>query len=85
MLCWSTRRTSILAVKVRFALIAHPPNLLAVQTLLKSRSLAGLWIGFACGQVHLMDALTRVKNSVSSYPLDGLASAGAAATLEDEA
>jgi histidinol-phosphate aminotransferase len=66
-------------------LIARYPNLLVVQTLSKSRSLAGLRVGFACGQAPLIDALTRVKNSFNSYPIDRLASAGAVAALEDEA
>jgi histidinol-phosphate aminotransferase len=66
-------------------LIEQHPNLLVVQTLSKSRSLAGLRVGFACGQAHLIEALQRVKNSFNSYPLDRLASAGAIAALEDEA
>jgi histidinol-phosphate aminotransferase len=66
-------------------LIDRYPNLLVVQTLSKSRSLAGLRVGFACGQRHLIDALVRVKDSFNSYPLDRLATAGAAAALEDEA
>ena len=66
-------------------LIDRYPNLLVVQTLSKSRSLAGLRVGFACGQAPLIDALTRVKNSFNSYPIDRLASAGAVAALEDEA
>ena len=67
------------------ALIERHPNLLVVQTLSKSRSLAGLRVGFACGQAPLIEALTRVKNSFNSYPLDRLAQAGAAAALQDEA
>jgi len=67
------------------SLIARYPNLLVVQTLSKSRSLAGLRVGFACGQAPLIEALTRVKNSFNSYPIDRLASAGAVAALEDEA
>ncbi|MDM0018520.1 histidinol-phosphate transaminase [Variovorax saccharolyticus] len=66
-------------------LIARHPNLLVVQTLSKSRSLAGLRVGFACGQAPLIDGLQRVKNSFNSYPLDRLASAGAVAALEDQA
>jgi len=65
-------------------LIAAHPNLLVVHTLSKSRSLAGLRVGFACGQAHLIDALNRVKNSFNSYPLDRLAQAGALAAMEDE-
>jgi histidinol-phosphate aminotransferase len=66
-------------------LIADHPNLLVVQTLSKSRSLAGLRVGFALGQPHLIEALTRVKDSFNSYPLDRLATAGAIAAIEDEA
>jgi histidinol-phosphate aminotransferase len=65
-------------------LIARHPNLLVVQTLSKSRALAGLRVGFACGQPHLIEALQRVKNSFNSYPLDRLATAGAIAAFEDE-
>jgi len=66
-------------------LIAQYPNLLVVHTLSKSRSLAGLRVGFACGQRHLIDALERVKNSFNSYPLDRLAIAGGVAAFEDVA
>jgi histidinol-phosphate aminotransferase len=66
-------------------LIGRYPNLLVVHTLSKSRSLAGLRVGFACGQAPLIEALQRVKNSFNSYPLDRLASAGAIAAIEDRA
>lgn len=59
------------------------PNLLVVQTLSKSRSLAGLRVGFAVGDAALIEALTRVKNSFNSYPLDRVAQVGAVAALED--
>lgn len=65
------------------ALIARYPNLVVVHTLSKSRSLAGLRIGYACAQSHLIDALERVKNSFNSYPLDRLALAGGVAAFED--
>jgi len=65
-------------------LVGKYANLLVVQTLSKSRSLAGLRVGFACGQAHLIDALVRVKDSFNSYPLDRLALAGAVAAIEDE-
>ena len=67
------------------ALIDQFPNLLITQTLSKSRSLAGLRVGFACGQPELIDALERVKNSFNAYPLDQLALAGACASFADEA
>ncbi len=65
-------------------LIAQYPNLLVIHTLSKSRSLAGLRVGYALGQVHLIDALRRVKDSFNSYPLDRLALAGAVAAIEDD-
>ncbi|MDP2852528.1 MAG: histidinol-phosphate transaminase, partial [Gallionella sp.] len=64
-------------------LTAKYPNLLVVQTLSKSRSLAGLRVGFAVGHADLIEALERVKNSFNSYPLDRLAIAGATAAYED--
>jgi histidinol-phosphate aminotransferase len=66
-------------------LIARFDNLLVVQTLSKSRSLAGLRVGFALGQRPLIEALERVKNSFNSYPIDRLAEVGAIAALEDDA
>jgi len=66
-------------------LVAAHPNLLVVQTLSKSRSLAGLRVGFAIGQADLIEGLERVKNSFNSYPLDRFAQAGAVAAFEDEA
>lgn len=66
-------------------LIARHPNLLVVHTLSKSRSLAGLRVGFAMGQAPLIEGLTRVKDSFNSYPLDRLATAGAMAAIDDTA
>ncbi|MCD2174716.1 histidinol-phosphate transaminase [Rhizobium sp. C4] len=59
------------------------PNLLVVQTFSKSRSLAGMRVGFAIGQRQLIDALERVKDSFNSYPLDKLAQVAATAAIED--
>ncbi|MGA9396371.1 MAG: aminotransferase class I/II-fold pyridoxal phosphate-dependent enzyme, partial [Azonexus sp.] len=53
------------------------------HTLSKSRSLAGLRVGFAVGHPALIEALERVKNSFNSYPLDRLAIVGAVAALDD--
>lgn len=64
-------------------LVGRYPNLLVVQTLSKSRSLAGLRVGFAIGHADLVEALERVKNSFNSYPLDRIAIAGAAAAMAD--
>jgi histidinol-phosphate aminotransferase len=65
-------------------LVNRYDNLLVTQTLSKSRSLAGLRVGFAIGNSALIEGLERVKNSFNSYPLDRLALAGAVASFQDE-
>ena len=65
-------------------LVASHRNLLVVQTMSKSRALAGLRVGYAIGDADLIDGLTRVKDSFNSYPLGRPAQAGAIASLEDE-
>ncbi|MEZ2350488.1 histidinol-phosphate transaminase [Caballeronia sp. RCC_10] len=67
------------------SLVDTYPNLLVVQTTSKSRSLAGMRVGFAFGDAALIDALTRVKDSFNSYPLDRLAQAAALASYQDQA
>lgn len=64
-------------------LVKDYPNLLVIQTLSKSRSLAGLRVGFALGDSKLIEALNLVKGCFNSYPLDRLALAGAEAALLD--
>lgn len=59
------------------------PNLVVVQTLSKSRSLAGIRVGFAMAQAPLLEGLVRVKNSFNSYPIDRIAQAGAVAAFQD--
>jgi histidinol-phosphate aminotransferase len=66
-------------------LVDSHPNLLVVQTMSKSRALAGLRVGYAIGDADLIEALTRVKDSFNSYPLGRPAQAGAIASLHDEA
>jgi histidinol-phosphate aminotransferase len=66
-------------------LVARHDNLLVIQTLSKSRALAGLRVGFAIGQRPLIEALERVKDSFNSYPLGGPAMAGAIAAIKDDA
>lgn len=66
-------------------LVINYPNLLVIQTLSKSRGLAGLRVGFAIGEPSLIEALNRVKDSFNSYPLDRLAIAGAVAAWQDTA
>jgi histidinol-phosphate aminotransferase len=66
-------------------LIASHPNLLVVQTMSKSRALAGLRVGYALGDVGLIEALRRVKDSFNSYPLGRVAQVGATVSVRDEA
>ena len=66
-------------------LVAEHPNLLVVQTMSKSRALAGLRVGYAIGDAGLIEGLARVKDSFNSYPLGRPAQAGAIASIEDEA
>jgi histidinol-phosphate aminotransferase len=66
-------------------LVSQYPQLLVVHTLSKSRSLAGLRVGYAVGHPDLIDALHRVKDSFNSYPLDRFAQAGAIAAMQDKA
>ena len=65
------------------ALINQYKNLLVIQTFSKSRSLAGLRVGFAMGHPALIEGLERVKNSFNSYPLGRMDIAGAAAAIKD--
>ncbi|MGO1475569.1 MAG: histidinol-phosphate transaminase, partial [Psychrobacter sp.] len=65
------------------SLINECDNILVTQTFSKSRSLAGLRVGMAFGNASLIEALTRMKNSFNSYPLDKLAQAGATASVLD--
>lgn len=67
------------------ALVQQYENLVVCQTTSKSRSLAGLRVGFAIAQSHLIVALEAVKNSFNSYPIDRFAIAAAVASFEDQA
>ena len=58
-------------------------NLLVIQTLSKSRSLAGLRVGFALGHKDLIEGLNRIKNSINSYTIDRVAIAGATEAIKD--
>lgn len=66
-------------------LISTYDNLLVIQTTSKSRSLAGLRVGYALGHESLINALTRIKDSFNSYTIDRLALVGAQAAFEDVA
>ena len=66
-------------------LIEKYDNLLVVQTFSKSRSMAGMRIGFACGNEKLIRFLNDVKYSFNSYTMDRTAIAAGVAAVEDKA
>jgi histidinol-phosphate aminotransferase len=66
------------------SLIGRFDNLLIVQTLSKSRALAGMRVGLALGQPHLIEGLVRIKDSFNSYPINRLSQLAAIAAFEDE-
>ena len=71
--------------KSALPLIEKYDNLLVVQTFSKSRSLAGMRIGFACGNEKLIKYLNDVKYSVNSYTMDRTALAAGVAAVKDQA
>ena len=65
-------------------LIYRCDNLLVVQTMSKSRSLAGGRVGFALGSAELIAGLNRVKYSFNPYNVNRLSIVAGAAAVEDE-
>ncbi len=64
-------------------LIAKYDNLLVVQTYSKSRSMAGMRIGYAIGNGELIKYLNAVKNSYNSYTMNRTSIVAGVASLED--
>lgn len=65
-------------------LVKQHDNLVVIRTFSKSRSLAGMRVGYAVAQPTLIEALERLKDSFNSYPLDRLAQVAAIASIEDQ-
>ena len=66
-------------------LIDRYDNLLVVQTFSKSRSMAGMRIGYAMGNEQLIKYLSDVKYSFNSYTMDQTTLALGAAAISDRA
>lgn len=60
-------------------------NLLITGTFSKSRSLAGMRIGYAIGSKTLISVLEAVKNSYNSYTLNSISMAAGTAAIKDRA
>lgn len=69
--------------KSALPLIEKYDNLLIVQTFSKSRSMAGMRIGFACGNPVLIKYLNDAKYSFNSYTMDRTALAAGVAAVKD--
>lgn len=59
-------------------------NLLVTGTFSKSRSLAGLRLGFAIGSKKLISVMEAVKNCYNSYTVDSLAITMGSASIKDD-
>lgn len=65
-------------------LIGKYENLLVIQTFSKSRSMAGMRIGFAIGSKKLIQYMNDVKFSINSYTMNTVTQLCGAAAVRDE-
>ena len=65
-------------------LIDQYENLLVIQTFSKSRSMAGMRIGFAIGSKKLISYMNDVKFSINSYTMNTVTQICGAAAIRDE-
>lgn len=65
-------------------LTAEYENLLVVGTFSKSRSLAGMRIGYAIGSEKLIETLEAIKNCYNSYPVGAVSLAAGTASIKDK-
>ncbi len=71
--------------KSAVSLLEKYDNLLVIQTFSKSRSMAGMRIGFAIGSKELIKYLNDVKYSFNSYTMNETAIRFGVAAIEDKA
>ena len=69
--------------KSALKLVEKYENLLVVQTFSKSRSMAGMRIGFAIGNKDLIRAMKDVKYSINSYTMNRTSILAGAACVKD--
>lgn len=70
--------------KSALSLTKEYDNVLIVQTFSKSRSMAGMRIGYAMGNPELIKAMNYVRFSYNSYPMTRLSVTLGIAAIEDE-
>ena len=67
-----------------YSLINRYDNLLVIQTFSKSRSLAGMRLGFALGNKELIDGLKRIKFSFNSYTINRMSIVSGIEAIKDK-
>ncbi|MCH5203416.1 MAG: histidinol-phosphate transaminase [Oscillospiraceae bacterium] len=65
-------------------LLSEYDNLVITRTFSKSRSMAGMRLGYAMGSADAIAALYAAKDSMNSYPVDSVAQAAGIASIKDE-
>ncbi len=65
-------------------LLKEYDNLVITRTFSKSRSMAGMRLGYAMGSPDAIAAVYAAKDSMNSYPVDSVAQAAGIASVKDE-
>lgn len=65
-------------------LLKEYENLVITRTFSKSRSMAGMRLGYAMGSADAIAAVYAAKDSMNSYPVDSIAQAAGIASIGDE-
>ena len=65
-------------------LLKEYENLVITRTFSKSRSMAGMRLGYAMGSADAVAAIYAAKDCMNSYPVDSVAQAAAIASFKDE-
>ncbi len=65
-------------------LLKEYDNLVITRTFSKSRSMAGMRLGWAMGSHDAIAAVYAAKDSMNSYPVDSIAQAAGVASINDE-